>query len=196
MSLFHSFPHSFSKHRSLAHSGSCPSSFPNLNLKLWVIQQAEATKQETLFDAKMHGCPAPCREYVLNKHLRNQMCILILKRWVLGSECLGSVRLESRTEIQKEGFQRRGCGSHRVAPASQAPSTPLAEEAEVESRQPGPTSTPSSLLCSLFRPFLSHSPCRPLMGSQPWGWQAGESTLIPSTLPLQPGFPSPRLQAC
>ena len=44
--FIHSFPHSFRKHWSLAHSGSCSSGFPNLNLKLWVIQQAEATKQK------------------------------------------------------------------------------------------------------------------------------------------------------
>ena len=44
--FIHSFPHSFRKNWSLAHSGSCPSGFPNLNLKLWVIQQAEATKQK------------------------------------------------------------------------------------------------------------------------------------------------------
>ena len=69
----------------------------------------------------------------------------------------------------------------------------LAEEAEVESRQPGPISTPNTHrpLCSLSHPFLSIVPRRPLMGSQPWGWQAGghaESI----TSPLQPGFLQPQ----
>lgn len=73
----------------------------------------------------MHGCPAPCREYVLNKHLRNQICIPDLKRWVLGSECLGSLRLKSHPEIQRKGFQGRDVALHpKQHIASRAPSLP------------------------------------------------------------------------
>lgn len=140
----------------------------------------------------MHGCPAPCREYVLINICGIRCAFLISRGGSWGQSVWVRGRLESHTEIQRKGFPRRmWLLAPRVAPASQAPSLPRWQRKLRWSQGNRPHLHPKHTALSAVFSVLSSPQSRVASWAvNPGGGRLGVK-LIPSP-PLQPGFlPAP-----
>ena len=98
------FTHSFREHRPQAHCGSCPSSFPSLNLQTPGHSAGRSNETQTFFDAKVHGSGLPAQNMCSINICRIKFAFLISRCGSWGQSVWALCDLSHMLRL-KERFQ-------------------------------------------------------------------------------------------